>query len=48
MFNYFNHKVLKLKRIKYAFLDLDNMKVGEYRPLKIKEVHELYSLINKK
>ena len=44
MFMFFNHKVLKLKRIKYAFLTLDNLKKGEYRNLTIKEVKQLYSL----
>ncbi len=39
-----NHPVLKLKRTKIAFLTLDNLKVGEYRPLKIKEIKKLYSL----
>ena len=44
MFLSVNHKVLKLKRITYAFLDLSNLKKGEYRPLSIKEVKQLYSL----
>lgn len=46
MFMYFNHKVLKLKRIRYAFLDLSGLKKGEYRSLSIKEVKQLYNLIN--
>ena len=46
MFMYFNHKVLKLKRISYAFLNLGGLKKGEYRQLSIKEVKQLYSLIN--
>ena len=44
MFNYFGHKVLKLKRTNYAFLDLTGMKIGEYRNLSIKEVKQLYSI----
>ena len=44
MFNYFGHKVLKLKRTNYAFLDLTGMKIGEYRKLSIKEVKQLYSI----
>lgn len=38
------HKVLKLKRTNYAFLDLTGMKKGEYRKLSIKEIKQLYSL----
>jgi len=36
-------KVLKLKREKLAFLDLSNLKPGEYRYLSIKEVKKLYN-----
>ena len=39
-----NHPVLKLKRTNIAFLNLDNLKVGEARKLKIKEIKKLYSL----
>ena len=46
MFMYFNHKVLKLKRISYAFLDLNGLRKGEYRLLSIKEVKQLYMLIS--
>lgn len=42
MFNAINHKVLKLKRITYSFLTLDNLKIGEYRSLTVKEVKQLY------
>ncbi len=48
LFAYFNYKVLKLKRIKYAFLTLDNLKMGEYRKLNIKEVKKLFSLNSNK
>ena len=43
MFAFFNHKVLKLKRIRYAFFDLEGLSIGEYRPLTIKEIKQLYS-----
>ena len=45
MFMYFNHKVLKLKRIKYSIFDLKGLSIGEYRRLTIKEVKILYSLV---
>ena len=38
------HPVIKLKREKFAFLDLKGLKPGEYRYLSIKEVKKLYSL----
>lgn len=44
MFEAINYEVLKLKREKYAFLTLDGLASGEYRPLTIKEVKTLYSL----
>ena len=45
MFAALNHKVLKLKRIKYAFFNLDelNLSLGESRKLTIKEVKKLYN-----
>ena len=46
MFSFFNHKVLKLKRVSYSFLNLDGLKKGEYRNLSIKEVKQLYNIIN--
>lgn len=36
--------VIKLTRIKLAFLEIDNLKSGEYRPLTIKEIKRLYNL----
>ena len=36
--------VIKLSRIGYGFLTLDNLKSGEYRSLSIKEVKKFYSL----
>lgn len=44
MFKYFGYDVIKLKRIRYSFLDLGDLKEGEYRPLNLKEVKKLYSL----
>ena len=44
MFLKVNHKVLKLKRISYAFLDLTGLSTGEYRMLSIKEVKALYNI----
>lgn len=44
MFRLFNYDVDKLKREKYAFLDLSGLKSGEYRELSLKEVKKLYSL----
>ena len=46
MFMYFNHKVLKLKRIRYAIFDLSGLSIGEYRKLSIKEIKQIYNLIN--
>ena len=48
MFESVGHKVLKLKREKYAIFDVKDLKVGEYRKLTFKEVAILYSLVNKK
>ena len=48
MFKAVGHKVLKLKREKYAIFDVKDLKVGEYRKLTFKEVAILYSLVNKK
>ncbi len=47
MFEVIGHDVLKLKREKYANLDLTNLKPGEYRKLTNKEIAILYSLIKK-
>ena len=45
MFAAVNHKVLKLKRIKYAFFTLEelNLSLGEYIKLTIKEIKKLYN-----
>lgn len=44
MFKLLNYDVQKLKREKYAFLDLTGLKSGEFRKLSTKEVKKLYSL----
>ena len=44
IFSSLNHEVIKLSRIRYAFLDVGNLKSGEYRELSLKEVKKLYSL----
>ncbi len=36
--------LMKLSRTGYAFLNINDLKSGEYRPLTIKEVKKLYSL----
>lgn len=43
MFESIGYKVLKLKREKIAFLDVNNLKSGEYRILNPKEVKKLYN-----
>lgn len=42
MFKAIGYDVLKLKRERIAFLDIKNLKSGEYRQLSIKEVKKLY------
>ena len=43
MFESIGYEVLKLKREKYDFLDVLNLKSGEYRKLNIKEIKKLYN-----
>lgn len=43
-----NIDVIKLSRVGYAFLTIDNLKFGEYRNLTIKEIKKLYALKNVK
>ena len=45
MFESVGYQVLKLKREKYANLDLKGLKPGEYRKLTNKEVAVLYSMV---
>lgn len=42
MFKALGYEVMKLKREKISFLDVKNLKSGEYRKLSIKEVKKLY------
>lgn len=44
MFNAVGYDVIKLKREKFSFLHVKNLKSGEYRYLNIKEVKQLYSI----
>lgn len=48
MFSAIGHDTLKLKRERIAFLDLSNLKSGEYRYLNAKEVKKLYSEVSSK
>ena len=47
MFESINHEVLKLKREKIAFLNLNGVPSGHYRNLTPKEVKQLYCLSKK-
>ena len=44
IFEKLNLPVMRLSRISYGFLKLDNLKSGEYRSLTIKEVKKFYSI----
>ena len=44
MFQSLGYDVVKLSRIRFSFLDVKDLKSGEYRTLTIKEVKKLYSL----
>ena len=44
IFESLKHPVIRLSRIKIAFLEIGNLKSGQYRELSIKEVKKLYSL----
>ena len=46
IFESVGHHVIKLKRESIGFLDLGNLKSGEYRKLTIKEVKQLYAYTN--
>lgn len=45
MFEAVGYDVIKLSRIRFAFLDVKSLKSGEYRVLNPKEVAKLYSLV---
>ncbi len=47
MFESIGYEVVKLRREKFAFLDVNDLKPGDYRELSIKEVKCLYSLCTK-
>jgi len=44
MFEAVGYEVVKLTRIRFAFLDVNSLKPGEYRSLTPKEVKKLYNL----
>lgn len=48
MFEAVGHQVIKLKREKYAFLDLTGLQPGEYRVLRKAEVEQLKKIANSK
>ena len=47
MMEFFNCEVTRLNRIQYAFLDLGNLRQGQYRKLRMFEVRKLMSIANK-
>lgn len=47
MFDAIGYNIKKLRRIKFAGLTLDNLKIGEHRRLNKKEIENLQRLINK-
>jgi 23S rRNA pseudouridine2605 synthase len=44
VFEKIGHPVLKLKRERYAFLDVEDLRIGEYRDLTVKEIKKLKEL----
>jgi 23S rRNA pseudouridine2605 synthase len=46
MFEAIGHPVMKLRRDRYAFLDLKGLNAGEFRELTVHEVKQLYALAN--
>ncbi len=46
LFGSLGHKVVKLNRITYGFLTLDNVPLGDYRNLTLKEIKKLYNYKN--
>lgn len=45
MMEHFHYPVFALKRVQYAFLTLDGVSKGKYRPLTASEVARLYALV---
>ena len=41
MFLFFNYKVISLHRVSFAFLTIEDLKLGEYRLLTNEEIHKL-------
>lgn len=48
IFEHLGFTVLKLKRIKYGFLKIDNLQSGEYRKLSNDEISKLYNYRSRK
>lgn len=46
MMEFFHCEVTRLNRIQYAFLDLDKLRQGQYRKLRMYEVRKLMNLVN--
>ncbi len=46
MFEFTGHKVLKLKRVRFGAVTLENMRIGEHRLLKPYELKQLKNLVN--
>lgn len=44
IFEALGYQIKKLKRSEYAGISVEGLKVGEYRPLKLHEIRQLYSL----
>ena len=44
IFDSIGHPVIKLKRIRYGNLNVDDLRYGEYRELSLKEIKDLYAL----
>lgn len=47
MMEFFHCEVTRLNRIQYAFLDLGNLRQGQYRKLRMYEVRKLMFIVNK-
>ncbi len=46
MMSSIGHPVEKLKRISFAGIQVDNLEVGKWRPLKKREIRDLFELVN--
>lgn len=47
MFEFLGYKVVSLKRIQHATLNLDGLKRGEFKPIKPQQIKELKNFINR-